>query len=102
MKTNLEKHASEMSRRIKESGPDSYHWSEITTVIDELLKYADFSKLEPSGNVFVGYTNGANIKLLNSTGYGAMYSDTKQNCYIPLYMLKIHEHRIQLTGGDEN
>lgn len=50
--------------------------------------------------IHVGFTNGANLKLLDGTGYGAMYSDTKQNCYIPVYMLKAHEHRIELTGGD--
>ena len=51
--------------------------------------------------VFVGYTSGANIKLLHETDYGAMYSDTKVNCYIPLYMLKSHLHRIETTGGDK-
>ena len=49
----------------------------------------------------VGYTNGANIRLLNETGYGAMYSDTKENCIIPIYMLKTHKFRIELTGGDK-
>jgi hypothetical protein len=101
MKTNLEKYAAEMSRNIKESGTESYHWSEISTVIDELLKYADF-KAESSAELdFIGYTNGANIALLSGTGYGAMYSDTDQNCYIPLYMLKRHAHRVELTGGNK-
>ena len=98
MKTNLEKYAAEMSRKIKESGVESYHWSEISTVIDELLKYADFGQQKTEQELcFIGYTNGSNIKLLNGTGYGAMYSDTSQNCYIPLYMLKQHNHRIELT-----
>ncbi|MGL4893776.1 MAG: hypothetical protein ACRC47_02880 [Shewanella sp.] len=97
MKTNLEKYAAEMSRKIKQSGADCYHWSEISTVIDELLKYADFKGDTNQELKFVGFTSGANINLLNGTGYGAMYSDTKQNCYIPLYMLKQHEHRVELT-----
>jgi hypothetical protein len=42
MKTNLEKYAAGMSRKIKEGGLDCYHWSEVSTVIDELLKYAVF------------------------------------------------------------
>ena len=41
--TNLERYAAEMSRKIKSSGLDCYHWSEVVLVIDELLKYADFS-----------------------------------------------------------
>ena len=52
--------------------------------------------------VHVGYTNGANIKLMQGTDYGAMYSNTNQNCYIPLYMLEGHLHRIETTGGDSD
>lgn len=97
-KTNLENYAAEMSHKIKSSGLDCYHWSEVALVIDELLKYADFGK--PSNETcHVGFTNGANLKLLHETGYGAMYSDTKQECYIPIYMLKAHLHRIETTSG---
>lgn len=46
METNLEKYAKRMSKTIKELGTDAYHWSEITTVIDELLKYIDVEKLK--------------------------------------------------------
>jgi len=52
-------------------------------------------------HLHVGYTNGANIKLLQETDYGAMYSDTKEGCYIPLYMKQGHIHRIETTGGDK-
>ena len=52
-------------------------------------------------HLHVGYTNGANIKLLHETDYGAMYSTTDQNCFVPLYMRKDHLHRIETTGGDE-
>ena len=52
--------------------------------------------------IHVGYTNGANIKLLHETDYGAMYSNTDQNCYIPLYMHRSHLHRVELTGGDND
>jgi len=100
MTTNLEIFAKNMSEKIKNDGLDSYHWSEVSTVIDELLKYADFGK-SIDGYLHVGYTNGANIKMLINTDYGAMYSDTKQDCYIPLYMLSGHAHRIELTGGDK-
>lgn len=98
MTTNLEKYAAEMSRKIKSNGTDCYHWSEISTVIDELLKYADFN-ISNGDTCFIGFTNGANLKLLHETGYGAVYSDTKQECFIPLYMLKSHLHRIETTSG---
>ncbi len=99
MKTNLEVHAEKMSDNIKRCGLGAYHWSEVSTVIDELLKYADFSRAKGK-MLHVGYTNGANIKLLINTDYGAMYSNTNQDCYIPLYMLSSHTHRIETTGGD--
>lgn len=99
MKTNLEKYAEKMSDTIKSHGLDCYHWSEVSVVIDELLKYADITGREKAeGLCFIGYTNGANLKLLNGTGFGAVYSDTKQNCYIPLYMLKSHLHRVETTS----
>lgn len=40
METNLEKYAKGMSKKIKDSGLQCYHWSEVSTVIDELIKYA--------------------------------------------------------------
>lgn len=46
METNLEEYAKRMSKTINELGTDAYHWSEITTVIDELLKYVDSEKLK--------------------------------------------------------
>ena len=100
METNLEKYAAEMSRKIKDSGLDCYHWSEVSTVIDELLKYADFGAKNVTPELrFVGYTNGANIKMVKEADFGAMYSDTKQECYIPLYMLHAHLHRIESTSN---
>ena len=98
MKTNLEKHAEKMSRKIKTNGLDGYHFSEVALVIDELLKYAHFSNLN-NETFHVGFTNGANLKLLHEIGYGAMYSDTKQNCYIPIYMLRSHLHRLETTSN---
>lgn len=98
MKTNLEKYAAEMSHKIKTNGLDCYHWSEVALVIDELLKYADLSNLNDEA-CHVGFTNGANLKLLHETGYGAIYSDTKQDCYIPIYMLRSHLHRVETTSN---
>lgn len=49
---------------------------------------------------FVGYTNGAQV-LSASEDEGSFYSDTENECFIPLYMLKTHEHRLEgsLTSG---
>lgn len=38
-----------MSKKIKESGLESYHWSEVAMVIDEILKYLDGEKLKKEG-----------------------------------------------------
>jgi hypothetical protein len=51
--------------------------------------------------VFVGYTNGDQILYAASEGHGgqgSFYSDTKEDCYIPLYMLKSHVHRLETTS----
>lgn len=48
--------------------------------------------------VFVGYTNGAQILYANDEkqgGEGAFYKTTDHDCWIPLYMLKTHTHRIE-------
>lgn len=101
MKTNLEKYAAEMSHKIKNSGLDAYHWSEVTTVIDELLKYSDFSDPNNSGLCHIGFTNGNQIYYAseNQGGEGAFYCDTKDECYIPIYMLKSHLHRVETTSN---
>ena len=51
--------------------------------------------------IFVGYTNGYQILYASeaSEGEGAFYSDTDNDCYIPLYMLKNHAHRLENTTG---
>lgn len=99
MKTNLEKYAAEMSHKIKAKGIDCYHWSEVSTVIDELLKYADFSSAN-NETCHVGFTNGHQISYANEDngGEGAFYFNTENECYIPLYMLKAHLHRIESTS----
>jgi len=101
METNLEKFAKEMSKKIKLNGLDSYHWSKVALVIDELLKYADFREGNKKEDLaFIGFTNGDQIAYANSNDVreGAFYFDSENQCYIPLYMLKAHLHRIELTS----
>ena len=49
--------------------------------------------------IFVGYTNGYQILYgaASEGGEGSFYSDTENDSYIPLYMLKTHAHRLQST-----
>lgn len=49
--------------------------------------------------IFVGYTNGYQILYASESGEGSFYNDTENECYIPLYMLKSHAHRIETTTG---
>ena len=103
METNLEKYAAEMSRKIKSSGLDCYHWSEVALVIDELLKYSDFRDSRGKEDLsFVGFTNGSQISYANAEeGEGCFYFNSDNDCYIPLYMLKAHLHRIETTSNGE-
>lgn len=51
--------------------------------------------------IFVGYTNGNQILYASSDqhgGEGSFYKSTEGDCYIPLYMLKTHTHRIESTS----
>lgn len=45
--------------------------------------------------VHVGYTNPHQVKYAKDES-GLFYPDTENECYIPLYMLKQHEHRLYL------
>ena len=51
--------------------------------------------------IFVGYTNGNQILYATEiNGWeGSFYADTDNDCYIPLYMLKSHAHRLQSTSN---
>ncbi len=48
----------------------------------------------------VGFTNGSQIKYAK-VEEGSFYPNTDGNCYIPLYMLKSHEHRIETTSIEQ-
>ena len=50
--------------------------------------------------IHVGFTNGDQVKCAK-VEEGAFYPDTSGNCYIPLYMLKSHEHRIETTSIEQ-
>lgn len=49
--------------------------------------------------IFVGYTNGYQILYAKDKdkGEGTFYPDTGDDCFIPLYMLKSHAHRLETT-----
>ena len=104
MEINLEKYAAGMSRKIKSDGLDCYHWSEVALVIDELLKYSDFNDGSKNEDLcFVGFTNGLQVSYARKENgcEGAFYCDTENECHIPLYMLRSHLHRIELTSDGE-
>lgn len=48
----------------------------------------------------VGFTNGSQIKYAK-VEEGSFYPNTDGDCYIPLYMLKSHEHRIETTSIEQ-
>jgi len=53
---------------------------------------------------FIGYTNGFQVLYGSKEGYGGegnFYSTTDSNTIIPVYMLKIHDHRLEITTDGE-
>ena len=65
---------------------------ELVTKVARLEQDAKNNEL-----VHVGFTNGDQITYAK-TEEGSFYPDTAGDCYIPLYMLKSHEHRIETTS----
>ena len=54
--------------------------------------------------IFVGYTNGPQILYAADDTYGeqgAFFKTSEDNCIIPLYMLRTHEHRLSTTSSGE-
>lgn len=68
---------------------------ELVTKVARLEQDAKNNEL-----VHVGFTNGDQITYAK-TEEGSFYPDTKGCCYIPLYMLKSHEHRIETTSIEQ-
>ena len=50
--------------------------------------------------VHVGFTNGDQVNYAK-VEEGSFYPDTSGDCYIPLYILKSHEHRIETTSIEQ-
>jgi len=106
--TNLEKYIKETVKKIKKEGSvdKNYHWSEITTLLEEASKYiSDEAVISPEyqGLVFIGYTNP--FQIVHSCDKvepsGSFYPNTDENTTIPLFMLRCHENRLlNLTDGD--
>ena len=73
------------------------HGEAINRIKDLKHEVADLKReLESKQVVFVGYTNGDQIESSKKDS-GCFYPETDGECYIPVYMLKIHKHRIEST-----
>jgi hypothetical protein len=48
--------------------------------------------------ILIGYTNGDQIRYANEGESGLFFNGPENGCYIPVYMLKTHLHRIQSTS----
>jgi hypothetical protein len=55
-----------------------------------------------AGLIHVGYTNPYQIEYAKEDqGEGAFYSDTENDCWIPLFMLRTHLRRLTASGKGE-
>jgi len=56
-------------------------------------------KEHSDGLIFVGYTNGYQILYAaeKTEGQGSFYRNTDNDCWIPLYMMERHAHRLENT-----
>jgi hypothetical protein len=75
--------------------PEVYHSLADIARIVELEKELDQKSL-----YFVGYTNGNQIAYAKEDE-GSFYVNTDNDCYIPVYMLAVHLHRLGGTASEE-
>ncbi|GFD77249.1 hypothetical protein KUL118_01110 [Tenacibaculum sp. KUL118] len=83
----------ELGKSITEALIESH--KELVTKVEGLERDARNNEL-----VHVGFTNGDQIKYAK-VEEGSFYPDTSGSCYIPLYMLKSHEHRVETTSLEQ-
>ena len=80
---------------------NSGHWVEFIPAASKAVQESPSVRMNNKLHeelAFVGFTNGAQILYANdATGEGLFFKDTQNDCFIPLYMLKTHGHRIEST-----
>ena len=98
MKIDIKKHLMETARIHRDMGDPLTIEDLADLALD--IQTKNIEAHERQELFFVGYTNGAQV-LYASKDEGSFYKDTESDCYIPLYMLKTHEHRLEgnLTSG---
>lgn len=97
MKIDIEKHLIKTARTHRAMG-DPLTIEELASLALDIQTKNIEAKQTHDELIFVGYTNGYQI-LYGAQESGSFYPDTDNECFIPLYMLKTHWHRIQSTSG---
>lgn len=90
--TDQAKRITELEKYNLDLANESHKYQERCAELEKELANKDL--------LHVGFTNGAQIKYAK-VEEGAFYPDTEGDCYIPLYMLKSHEHRIETTSFEQ-
>lgn len=90
--TDQAKRITELEKYNLDLANESHKYQERCAELEKELSNKDL--------LHVGFTNGAQIKYAKDEE-GAFYPDTDGDCYIPLYMLKSHEHRIETTSIEQ-
>jgi hypothetical protein len=88
--------------------PSLNHWYEMGKMPDnDIHSLADIARivelekeLDQKSLYFVGYTNGNQIAYAKEDE-GSFYVNTDNDCYIPVYMLAVHLHRLGGTASEE-
>ena len=88
----IDNHASNMTRRLANVEEQLAKANECCAGLEQDAKNNEL--------VHVGFTNGDQITYAK-TEEGSFYPDTAGDCYIPIYMLKSHEHRIETTSAEQ-
>ena len=87
-----------VSAKISTLTGDVILWTDDTyRSLADIRRIAELEKeREQLKLVLVGFTNGDQIESAKEES-GSFYPTNEMQCYIPLYMLKSHTHRIETT-----
>jgi hypothetical protein len=96
------KHNAELSLKVCSLDLTKGHLAQCeAALVERDAKCTELEKeLDQKSLYFVGYTNGNQIAYAKEDE-GSFYVNTDNDCYIPVYMLAVHLHRLGGTASEE-
>jgi uncharacterized metal-binding protein len=104
--TGFEDELNKNGERIAELEKENLRLKKFSSFQGEVVANSEIEiaklkkELDQKSLYFVGYTNGNQIAYAKEDE-GSFYVNTDNDCYIPVYMLAVHLHRLGGTASEE-